>query len=154
MDNLGTELKAVFVTALAGILAYFRIIAIPILVLFVFMIIDYITGISAAWVKCELSSRTGFADILKKVMHFALIAVGIGTDWVVNFGLSAIDVPFEYGYLIGLFITVWLIINELMSILENIGRINGNAYPKFLKKLLSHIKRAIDERSGDGDEEA
>lgn len=146
------ELKAVIATALTGLLAYFKIIAVPILVLFVFMILDYITGISAAWVKCELSSAADIRGIIKKVMHFALIAVGIGADWVVNFGLSAIDVPFEYRYLLGLFITVWLIINELLSILENIGEINGNAYPEFLKKLLSHIKSVMDKSTEDGDE--
>lgn len=151
MTNLNTEIKAIFVSAMAGLLAYFRIIAIPISVLFVFMILDYITGLAAAWVKRELSSRTGIIGIIKKVMYFALIAVGIGTDWVINYGLQAINIQFEYGYLIGLFITIWLIINELMSILENIGEINGKAYPDFLKKLLSHIKKALDDKSEEND---
>ena len=146
--NWNTELKAVIVTALTGLMAYFKIIVIPILVLFIFMILDYVTGLCAAWVKRKLSSRTGIIGIVKKVMYFVLIAVGIGADWLINFGLTAIDVHFEYGYLIGLFVTIWLIINELMSILENIGEINGNAYPKFLKDILSHIKKAIDDKTG------
>ena len=86
-------------------------------------------------------------------MYFVLIAVGIGADWIINFGLSAIKIDFEYGYLIGLFITIWLILNELMSILENIGEINGNAYPKFLKNLLSHIKKTMEDKAGGNDED-
>lgn len=148
--NWNTEIKAVFVTALAGLLAYMKIIAVPIAVLFVFMLLDYITGLAAAWVKHELSSQVGINGIIKKVMYFVLVAVGIGADWLINYGLRAIDIHFQYGYIIGLFVTIWLIVNELLSILENIGKINSHAYPKFLKDLLSHIKKAIDEKTGDG----
>ena len=146
------EWKIVYTTVIAGILAYFRIIAIPILVLFVFMILDYLTGMAAAWVHCELSSRTGIIGIVKKVMYLVLIAVGIGADWIINYGLSAIKIDFEYGYLIGIFITIWLILNELMSILENVGEINGNAYPQFLKNILSHIKKTMEDKAGSNDE--
>lgn len=151
--NWNTELKAVFVTALAGLLAYFKIIVVPIVVLFVFMILDYMTGLCAAWVKHELSSQVGIIGIIKKVMYFVLIAVGIGADWLINYGLTAADIHFEYGYIIGLLVTIWLILNELLSIMENIYEINHKAYPKFLKDILSHIKKAIDKKTGDDDEE-
>jgi len=147
------EWKIICTTVVAGVLAYFRIVAVPILVLFVFMILDYLTGLAAAWVHCELSSRTGLIGIIKKVMYFVLIAVGIGADWIINFGLTAVKIDFEYGYLIGLFITIWLILNELMSILENIGEINSNAYPQFLKNLLSHIKKTMEDKAGGNDED-
>ena len=146
--TLSNEWKAICTTVLTGILVYFRIIAIPIFVLLVFMILDYLTGLASAWIKCELSSRTGITGIIKKVMYLVLIAVGIGADWVINFGLSDIGIEFESGYLIGLLITIWLILNELMSILENVGEINGHTYPKFLKDILSHIKKAIEDNKG------
>ena len=141
-----TEFKIVFATVLTGILAYFRIIAVPIVVLLAFMSLDYVTGLAAAWVNRELSSRTGIIGIVKKVMYLALIAVGIGADWVINFGLSAVGISFDCAYFVGLLITVWLILNELMSILENIGEINDRTYPKFLRDILSHIKKVIEEK--------
>lgn len=144
--DIGNEWKIMCTTVLTGVLAYFRIIAIPILVLLVFMLLDYVTGLAAAWVNRELSSRVGIIGIIKKVMYIALIAVGIGADWVINFGLSAAKIQFEHWYVIGLVITIWLILNELMSILENIGEINGNTYPKFLKNILSHIKKTIEQK--------
>ena len=150
--TLSNEWKAICTTILTGILAYFRIIAVPIFVLFVFMILDYLTGLASAWVKCELSSRAGITGIIKKVMYLVLIAVGIGADWVINFGLSDIGIEFESGYLIGLLITIWLILNEFMSILENIGEINGNTYPKFVKNILLHIKKAIENEKGEQNE--
>ena len=144
--DIGNEWKIMCATVLTGVLAYFRIIAIPILVLLVFMLLDYVTGLAAAWVNRELSSRVGIIGIIKKVMYLALIAVGIGADWIINFGLSSAKIQFENWYVIGLVITIWLILNELMSILENIGEINGNTYPKFLKNILSHIKKTIEQK--------
>ena len=149
--NWNTEFKIVCTTVLTGILAYFRIIAIPILVLLVFMILDYLTGMAAAWVHCEISSRTGIIGIVKKVMYLVLIAVGIGADWIINFGLAAVGIQFNCAYFVGLLITIWLILNELMSILENIGEINDHTYPKFLKDILSHIKKAIENKAGEKD---
>lgn len=86
-------------------------------------------------------------------MYLALIAVGIGADWVINYGLSAVGIEFGCAYFVGLLITIWLIINELMSILENIGEINDRTYPKFLKDILSHIKKAIEDKAGEEDAE-
>ena len=151
MNNWHTEWKLICTTVLTGVLAYFRIAAVPIFVLLVFMILDYLTGLAAAWVNCELSSRTGIIGIVKKVMYLVLIAVGIGADWVINFGLSAVGIEFSCAYFVGILITIWLIINELMSILENIGEINDRTYPKFLKDILSHIKKAIEDKTGDND---
>ena len=50
------EWKVICATVVAGVLAYFRIVAIPIMVLFVFMILDYLTGLAAAWciVNCRV----------------------------------------------------------------------------------------------------
>ena len=144
--NIGNEWKIICATVLSGILAYFRIIAIPIIVLLAFMMLDYATGIASAWINREISSRTGITGIVKKVMYLALIAVGIGVDWVISFGLSAAKIQFEYGYMIGLLITIWLILNELVSILENIGEIDGHTYPQFLINILLHIKKTIEQK--------
>jgi len=45
----------------------------------------------------------------------------------------------------GLLITIWLIINELLSILENAGRM-GVTLPLFLLKLLAELKDSIDKK--------
>ncbi len=45
----------------------------------------------------------------------------------------------------GLLVTVWFIINELISILENVGRM-GAELPDFLKKALSELKNSIEDK--------
>ena len=49
----------------------------------------------------------------------------------------------------GLVMTIWLIINEILSILENISRM-GCELPVFLKKLLSELKKDIDDTHSTG----
>ena len=73
-------LQTVFSAALAMLSAYFGIVAIPIAVLIVAMVIDYSTGMAAAWKQAYLSSKKGIYGILKKVSYLALICVGMLVD--------------------------------------------------------------------------
>ena len=40
----------------------------------------------------------------------------------------------------GLLVVAWLIVNELLSILENAGRMGGEM-PEILKKILAELKK-------------
>ena len=51
--------KIIISAIAAGLSAYFRVMAIPIVILVLVMIIDYITGMWKAWNRGELSSRVG-----------------------------------------------------------------------------------------------
>ena len=60
-------LKALIATVSAGLLGYFNQLAIPVMMLAVVMVLDYATGLTAAWVHRELDSRTGIIGIVKKL---------------------------------------------------------------------------------------
>ena len=47
---------------------------------------------------------------------------------------------------VGLLVIVWLIINELISILENSGKI-GVPMPDFLMKLLDRLKQTTEKKA-------
>ena len=47
-------------------------------------------------------------------------------------------------------VIVWLVINELISILENVAAIGGPV-PGFLQKLIQRLKVSVEEKVGDGD---
>ena len=44
------------------------------------VVIDYISGVIAAYIAHELSSRVGFIGILKKMMYFFVVAVAHCAD--------------------------------------------------------------------------
>ena len=49
-------------------------------------------------------------------------------------------------FAVGLLVTFWLIVNELISILENVSEI-GVPLPAFLQKLISRLKVNIEKKA-------
>ena len=139
-------LQQTFISAvITGLLYYLGIVAVPIIILIVAMIIDYVTGMMSAWLNSELSSKKGIKGIVKKVSYLALVAVAMIVDWLIFQGLQQINVDLNYSVFFAVLVTVWLIINELISVLENLSRM-GVPIPNFLKKLIDGLKNTVDEK--------
>ena len=134
------SLQAVFSASIAALTSYLGIVAVPVTVLVFAMIIDYITGMISAWHSSELSSKKGIFGIIKKTSYLALVCVGMGVDWLIYSGLKQVGIiDLNYTIFFGLLVTIWLIINELISILENLGSI-GVPLPMFLIKIVKRLK--------------
>lgn len=137
------ELQMFISAAFAGLLYYLGIVSIPIVMLICAMVIDYATGIMAAWTNSELSSKRGVKGIVKKVGYLALVVAAMILDWLIFQGLQQINVNLHYSIFFAVFVTVWLIINELISTLENLSRI-GVPIPNFMKKLIDRLKTTVE----------
>lgn len=138
-------LQQTFVSAvITGLLHYLGIVAVPIIILIVAMIIDYVTGMLSAWLNAELSSKKGIKGIVKKISYLALVAVAMIVDWLICCGLQQINVNIKYSVFFAVLVAVWLIINELISVLENLAKM-GVPIPNFLKKLIDRLKNTVDE---------
>ena len=141
------EFQMFISAAFAGLMYYLGIVSIPIIMLICAMIIDYITGMSAAWYNSELSSKKGVKGIVKKIGYLGLVAVAMIVDWLISQGLQQINVDFHYSVFFAVLVAVWLIINELISTLENLSRM-GVPIPNFLKKIVNRLKTTVDESGG------
>ena len=144
--NEETTIKAVLAAAGSAIVAYFHIMVIPLIILLVVMIADYVSGMTKAWMNAELSSRVGIKGIVKKCCYALVIIVASCVDWLVAAGLSAVGQDIGKSYYFGILVTVWLIINELISILENLSQI-GVPLPGFLEKAVKRLKNSVDKES-------
>ena len=133
------SLQVIFSAALAALISYLGVVAIPVTVLMTAMIIDYVTGMAAAWHNKKLSSKKGLSGIIKKISYLALVCVGMGVDWVIYYGIKSVGVDMGYTFFFGVLVAVWLIINELISILENLESI-GVPMPTFLIKIVKRLK--------------
>ena len=91
------------------------------------IVCDYITGLASAYKNKELSSRTGFIGILKKVTILLIVALCHITDMEL-FRESAFMKSAVCGFYIA---------NESLSILENTAAM-GVKYPQ---KLLETLKQ-------------
>lgn len=91
------------------------------------MVCDYVTGIMSAVYNKELSSKTGFNGILKKLCIISVICLSnlagqaVGIDEIRIIALS---------FYIG---------NEAISILENAGKM-GVPFPKKLLEILEQLE--------------
>lgn len=141
MENKG--LQMILSAAFAAFAVYIGEMAVPIIVLMVMMIIDYLSGMSAAWVRGDLSSKIGAKGIVKKVGYMALIVAAMGVDYLIYSGVASVNIEVSYNMWFGMLVAVWLIINELISILENLDRL-GVPIPEFMKKIINRLKVSAD----------
>ena len=146
------ETKTIIIAALTALIAYCNALLIPIIVLFITVIVDYITGMIKAYMRFQLNSKIGFRGILKKISYFIIVAVGMGIDWLIQYGLSEIGITYSIGFSVACFVIIWLIINELISILENVSSF-GVALPSFLLTLIKRLKKTVDEKEEKDDGE-
>jgi toxin secretion/phage lysis holin len=142
--------KAAFAVACAGATAYFKVLLIPLAFLFGAMIADYITGMTKAWITKSLNSKAGIIGIVKKLCYLLVVCVGAAIDWIIQSVLSTAGIEFHAVFFVGLLVTVWLIINELISILENLAII-GVPLPVFLTKIIGKLRVAVEAKAESSD---
>ena len=145
------EIKALVSAALAGLAAYAKVILIPLSLLIITMLIDYISGMSKAYINGEWSSKVGFKGIVKKLGYIGVVIVAAVMDWVIYSGLKGVGISIGMSYYLGLIVTIWLLINECISILENLGSI-GVPLPGFLIKGIKKLQKNIEDKGDKNDE--
>ena len=143
-------IKGGLTAILAGAAVYFHQLLGPLIVLAIVMIADYITGIASAWVAGDLSSRTGIIGIIKKLGYLIAVGVAIVVDYIIMTAAIGAGVELSGFYLFGMLVTVWLILNECISILENLAEI-GVPLPGFLVSVIKRLKKSTEQH---GDEQA
>lgn len=89
----------------------------------ILMVLDIITGYANAWINKQISStkmRKGLGHKLAEIVYIA-----IGTIISLAFGRQEIEI----------FISIYIIVMELMSIAENCEKLGVKMHPKLKEKL-------------------
>lgn len=152
------EVAIMVQTTLAGAGAFLSAklgILFPVLcILTAMMIVDYLTGMLAS--KAESldhpddknygwNSKKGAKGIIKKVGYLSAIAVAMVVDYVIAAVSEKLNMQMPVTALFGLLVTVWYLLNELLSIIENAGRM-GAPVPEWLTKYIAVLKDKIDKQ--------
>lgn len=141
------KIKAFLTTVFGALASLFGVLAIPIILLVSCNIIDYITGLCASKYRNQrIDSYKGLKGIVKKVCMWLLIVVGAIVDQLVTYASGQVGLNIPFTFAIACVVAIWLICNELISILENIADI-GVPLPAFLEKLVKNIKRQIEDKT-------
>lgn len=121
-------------------------------ILVAMMVVDYITGMMASAYEAVtnptdknagISSKRHAPGILKKVSYLCVIAAAMVVDYIILKVAAEIGMVVSLKAFFGLLATVWYLLNELLSILENAGRMDA-PIPAWLKKYIVVLKNKID----------
>lgn len=138
--------RGLIAIAVGGLSAYMRMMFVPLVILFAVIIIDYMSGMLKAWGNDELSSKVGLKGIIKKLCYLMLVCVAGVVDWLLWSGLRQVGITLDFGFCFGLIVTIWLIVNELISILENLEALHV-PMPSFLRSLVGHLKNTVEAKT-------
>lgn len=125
---------------------------IPVMLMVACSILDYITGIAASIRQNDtLSSYRSIWGIVKKIFMWLLVYVGYVVDRMIVYMIDVLgmhDIPIRF--LVACVVAVWIVCNELISILENMINI-GVDMPPFLMPLVRLIQEKTEEVTNNED---
>lgn len=141
------KLAAAFLSSLLGALY------VPVLLMVLFNLIDYFTGLAASKYRNDgkISSYKSIKGIIKKVCQWLLVIVGAGLDRLLLYASNTIGFSFPFTFMIACIVAVWICVNEIISILENMIDI-GVELPPFLLPLVKLIKKQAEDKTNFKDE--
>lgn len=99
----------------------------------IFMILDYVSGMSASWLTKSWSSEIGYKGLLKKGMIIVMIIISVRLDSILGDETIFRNV-----------VTFFYISNEGISIIENCVKL-GLPIPSKIRNALEQIKEENNE---------
>lgn len=147
------QIKALFTAVTSVLSSLLGVLYIPVLLMVACNVIDYITGLMAAPSRADggISSYKSMRGILKKVTMWLLVVVGAIIDQLLKYASATLGLMLPFTFLIACVVAIWIICNELISILENIIDI-GVSIPAFLMPLVKNIKSQTESLVGENEE--
>lgn len=140
------KIKAIITAVGGAILSWLGALAVPVILLVVCNVLDYITGILAAGYRAEkICSYKGFRGIAKKVCMWLLVVVGAVMDTLIATAGDSVGITLPFTWAVAIVVAVWLTCNEIISVLENISDI-GVPMPGFVRRLAQYVASQIEQK--------
>lgn len=147
MENAFEKTKAAVILVMTILSSWLGILAVPVLVLLALEIVDYVTGLAAAkYREQDISSYKSIKGITKKLFMLALVGIAAGLDWLILFAGECMGFSLPFNFVIACLAAVWLICNEIISIIENMNDI-GVPMPPFLQTIAKYIKQQTETKT-------
>ena len=139
--------KTIIVAIWSIIMSALGILAIPVMLLITCNVIDYITGLIASKFRNqEIDSYKGIIGIAKKICMWLLVGVGVRVDQLLSYSADVAGITLPFTFLVACIVAVWLVCNEIISILENINDI-GVTLPPFLQPIVKNLKKQVENKA-------
>ena len=141
-----TYIKTGFTAVFAFVSSLLGVLAIPVILMVACNIIDYATGLMASPYRSQdINSYKSVRGIMKKVCMWLLVIVGAVIDQLIAYAGNVVGYTFPFTFLVACIVAIWIICNEIISILENIKDM-GVSIPGFLEPLVRNIKSQVEDK--------
>lgn len=110
------------------------------------IVLDCVTGIIAERATGHvISSRKGMKGFWKKLMLLAALSFGFFMDVFIPYCMMQLQLDIHMqNAMFGMVIGCYIVLNESISICENIYRANPEIMPKWIKHMLVATRKQID----------
>lgn len=124
-----------------------KLFLIPAILLVLSNVIDYVTALISLKIRgLPWDSSVGIKGIFKKVLMWLLVMVGAIFDMLIMYASEVVGIEAPFAFLIASVVAIWLICNELISILENIKDC-GVKLPPFLEPIIKATQEKVEEKA-------
>lgn len=142
-NHIYGKLTASLISGLAA--SFWGIYGPVILCVLIAICMDVISGLVASMAAGEkISSQVGWIGFWKKMALILALAFGIFMDSFIPILLGTISLELPFTMPIGTIVGCYIVINEAISIIENINKAAPTALPKWIKKMLEGAGKTID----------
>ena len=122
--------------------AFFQQYGVLIALVAVAIVFDLVTGlikvkVSDTDVFCSEKCRKGF---FKKVALLVAMCFGFFLDWFIPYALMNVNVTLPFSMPFSMIISFYIVLNESISICENLYAANPDIMPKWIVSLLTNVK--------------
>ncbi len=141
------KVKVTVIAVVSALMSWLGILAVPVLLLVGCNIIDYATGLAAVKYRNDnISSYKSIRGIIKKICMWLLVVVGVFMDILIQYAVSTAGIDLAVPFVVATIVAVWLVVNEIISILENMIDI-GVKMPPFLLPIVKYIKKQVEDKA-------
>ena len=138
-------IKAVLAAALGALASYGTQLIVPAIILVAVKGLGYIKGLTQGRQGGGARSRVRPGGLPKKVGDVGIAAGGCLLGWVGAGVAGRTGGGWRGGVVIASIVVIWLVINELISILENVAAL-GAPVPGFLQSLIKRLKVSVEDK--------
>lgn len=146
------KLKAIFVAIGSAITSILGALAVPAVLLLAANITDYISAFLCCKAQgVKFTSEESFKGITKKILQWLLVGVGVIVDGMLIYATKNLQIKMPFSSIFACVTAIWLLCNELISILENIAGA-GVVMPPFLAPVIKATKKGIEGKMEKGED--
>lgn len=145
------KIKWILSIIFGSVAAFFQQYGVLIALVSVAIVFDLITGL----IKAKLSNTESFSSekcqkgLYKKLALLVGMSFGFFLDWFIPYILVYINVTLPFTMPFSMIISFYIVLNEAISICENLYAANPEIMPKWIVNLLTNVKDKINNESAE-----